>query len=152
MKVRDDVKEQLAKAVEAYHAELQKELNVQKGLRTIAEFHGLDHNKLARAINSKRSIDEANAAKQKLTVVEECVLVDFILKSADHGFPLTHRSIESYTNSILQKRIGSAYQAIGKNWIYSFLNRNRSDLQTHWNKPLDMQRAQAQSRSCKALV
>jgi antitoxin component HigA of HigAB toxin-antitoxin module len=71
MKVCNDVKEWLAKIVEAYHAELQKEPNVQKGLCTIAEFHGLHHNKLACAINSKRSIDEANAAKQKLTVAKK---------------------------------------------------------------------------------
>jgi hypothetical protein len=98
---------------------------------------------LACIINSKGSIDEANVAKQKLTVVEEHILVDFILKSTDRGFPLTHQSIESYTNSILQKRIGSTYQPVGKNWIYSFLDRNQSDLQTHWSKPLNMQRAQA---------
>jgi len=47
-------------------------------------------------------MDEANAAKQKLSLAEECVLVNFILNSADCGFPMTHCSIESYANAILQ--------------------------------------------------
>jgi len=124
MKVRNAKKEKLAKAVEAYRGELLKEPKVRRGLRTIAEFHGVDHNTLARAINGKRSIDNANAMKQKLTVAEESVLADFILKSADRGFPLTHQSIECYANAILQKRIGPLYQPVGKNWIHAFLDRN----------------------------
>jgi hypothetical protein len=143
MKVCQDVQGRLAKAVDAYRAELLKEPNVRRGLRTIAELHGLDHNKLARAVNDKRSIDKANAQKQKVTVAKEHVLVDFILKSADCGFPPTHRAIECYANAILQKRLGPTYQPVGKKWIYTFLDYNRCNLQTHWSKPLDMQRAQA---------
>jgi hypothetical protein len=143
MKVRNTVKKKLAEAVEAYRAELQKEPKTRKGLCTIANLHEVNHNTLAHAVNGKRSIDEANAMKQKLTVAEEHVLADFILKSADRGFPLTHRLIERYANAILQKRIGPTYQPVGKNWISAFLDRNRCDLQTHRSKPLDMQRAQA---------
>lgn len=90
MKVREAIKEKLAKAVEAYCAELLKDPKVQKGLRTIAEYHGVDHNTLAHAVNGKRSIDKVNAIKQKLSVAEETILTDFILQSADRGFPLTH--------------------------------------------------------------
>jgi hypothetical protein len=143
MKVRQDVQGRLAKAVDAYRAKLLKEPNVRRGLRTIAELHVLDHNKLAHVINDKRSIDKANAQKQKVTVAEEHVLVDFILKFTDRGSPLTHQAIESYANAILQKRLGPTYQPVGKKWIYTFLDCNRCNLQTHWSKPLDMQRAQA---------
>jgi hypothetical protein len=143
IKVRDAIKEQLAKAVEAYCGESLKEPKERRGLRTIAKLHEVDHNTLAHAINGKRSIDEANAIKQKLTVAEESILTDLILKSADHGFPLTHQSVEHYANAILRKRIGPTYNPIGKNWIHAFLDWNQSDLQTHWSKPLFMQRAQA---------
>ena len=90
MKIHEAVKEQLAKAVEVYRMELLKEPQVQRGLCIIAELHGVDHNTLSHTVNNKRNIDEVNATKQKLTVAEECVLVHFILKSADCGFPLTH--------------------------------------------------------------
>jgi len=43
----------------------------------------------------------------------------------------------------LAKRIGHNYIPVRKKWIYTFLNRNHNKLQTHWSKPLDMQRAQA---------
>lgn len=142
-KAREIIKERTEKAVLAYLAEQQKEPCLRKGLRVIAELYGIDHNKLARAVKGGRSMDEANAAKQKLSPAEERVLVNFILNSADRGFPMTHRSIESYANAILQKRIGSNYQPVGSGWIFAFLDRNRRDLQTHWSKPLDMQRAQA---------
>jgi hypothetical protein len=81
----------------------------------------VDHNTLVHAVNDKRSINKANAMKQKFTVAKECVLVDFIIKSADHAFPLTHQSIEYHANAILQKRIGT-YQPVGKNWMYEFLD------------------------------
>ena len=35
------------------------------------------------------------------------------------------------------------YQPVGSGWIFTFLDQNRHDLQTHWSKPLDMQRVQA---------
>jgi hypothetical protein len=69
-------------------------------------------------------MDEANAAKQKLFLAEEHILVNFILNSADHGFPMTHCFIESYANAILQKQIGSNYQPVGSGWIFAFLDRN----------------------------
>ena len=90
MKIHEAVKEWLANAVEVYHMELLKEPQVRRGLHIIAELHGVNHNTLAHAVNNKINIDEVNATKQKLTVAEECVLVDFILKSADREFPLTH--------------------------------------------------------------
>ena len=65
------MKERLAKAVEAYCGELLKKPTMQKGLRTIAELHGVDHNTLACAVKNKRSTDEANAMKQKLTMASQ---------------------------------------------------------------------------------
>ena len=142
-KAREIIKGRTAKAVLAYLVEQQKEPSLRRGLCVIAELHGIDHNKLACIVKGGRSIDEANAAKQKLTPAEEHILVDFILSSADCGFPMTHHSIESYANAILRKRIRSNYQPVGSGWIFVFLDRNRLELQTHWSKPLDMQRAQA---------
>jgi hypothetical protein len=136
---QDRIKERVGKAVEAYR----QEPGTRCSLRTIAEYHGINKDTLARAVYNKQSIDTVNQKKQKLLKPEEDILVDFILKSADRGFPFTHRAVESYANAILMKRIGNNYIPVRKKWIYAFLDRNRDKLQTHWSKPLDMQRAQA---------
>jgi hypothetical protein len=76
-------------------------------------------------------MDEANVTKQKLSLAEERVLVNFILNSADHRFPMTHSSIELYANAILQEQIGSNYQPVASRWIFVFLDWNQHNLQTH---------------------
>ena len=53
MKICDAMKEQLAKAVEAYHGELLKKPTMQNGLRTIAELHRVNHNTLACEASTK---------------------------------------------------------------------------------------------------
>src|SRR6267154_3049685 len=140
---QDWIRERDSKAVEGYRQELLKEPKVCHGLRIIAEYHGITKDTLARAVDDKQSIDTVNQKKQKLLKSEENILVDFILKSADRSFPFTHHVAESYANSILAKRVGHNNTLVGKKWIYAFLDRNRNKLQTHWSKPLDMQRAQA---------
>ena len=57
---------------------------------------------------------EFNQKKQKLTVTEEKVLVTFILESANIGFPLSHRQIEHYANTVLESKHGAGYEPVGK--------------------------------------
>jgi len=121
---QDWIRERVSKAVEAYRQELLKEPKVCHGLRIIAEYHGITKDTLARAVDDKQSIDTVNQKKQKLLKSEENILVDFILKSADRGFPFTHHVAESYANSILAKRVGHNNTPVGKKWIYAFLDRN----------------------------
>ncbi|TFK16895.1 hypothetical protein FA15DRAFT_547669, partial [Coprinopsis marcescibilis] len=55
--------------------------------------------------------------RQKLTEVEEKTLVQFILESADRGFPLRHREIIQYANLLLQTRNGPSYEPVGVSWV-----------------------------------
>lgn len=86
---------------------------------------------------------EFNSEKQKLTLVEETVLVEFILESADCGFPLRHHEVAQYANAILQQKLGSNFEAVSRSWIFRFLDRHHNKIQSHWSKPLDTQRARS---------
>lgn len=57
-------------------------------------FPGIKKSTLKQYINKKgTTMMEFNATKQKLSQIEENVLVNFISESADCGFPLKHREI-----------------------------------------------------------
>ena len=104
-------------------------------------FPGVKKSTLERYINGKgKSMLEFNATKQKLSQVEENTLVDFILESADRGFPLKHCEIRHYANAILQSR---RCDPVSNFWIFRFLDRHHEQLASHWSKPLDMQRAKS---------
>ena len=62
----------------------------QKSLRDIADHHGMSKSTLARRVQEGQSIREFNVTKQLLLTAEKTVLVQFILESADCGFPLNH--------------------------------------------------------------
>ena len=83
-----------------------------------------------------------NAGKQKLAPAEETIVVNFVMESANQGFPLTHRNVKAQANVILQSRLGDEAEPVGHNWIDWFLTRHQERLQTHWSCPLDTQRAQ----------
>ena len=107
-------------------------------------FPGVKKSTLERYINGRgKTILEFNATKQKLSQIEEGVLVNFILESANHGFPLKHREIRQYANAVQQSRLGPDCEPIGDSWIFGFLDRHHEKLATHWSKPLDMQRARS---------
>jgi len=64
-------------------------------------FPGVKKSTLEWYINKKRiTMMEFNATKQKLSQIEEHVLINFILEFTDHGFPLKHRKIQQYANTI----------------------------------------------------
>ncbi|KDR65050.1 hypothetical protein GALMADRAFT_43951, partial [Galerina marginata CBS 339.88] len=68
------------------------------------------------------------------------VLVNLILESADHGFPLLHREIRQFADAIRQSRLGTGCEVLSEFWVFRFLDRHHERLATHWSKPLDMQR------------
>ena len=113
--------------------------------RAIEEmFPGVTKSKLQRYITGKgRTRAEYSETQQKITPNEEIVLINFILESADRGFPLQHREICQFANTILQSHLGSAYEPVSKSWIFRFLDRHHNKLQSHWSKPLDTQRARS---------
>ncbi|KIJ27018.1 hypothetical protein M422DRAFT_191518 [Sphaerobolus stellatus SS14] len=64
------------------------------------------------------------------------MLLDYVLESADRGFPLAHHNIQQSANVIL-KGNSSEMQCVGKNWVDRFIERHRDQLQSHWSKLLD---------------
>jgi Tc5 transposase DNA-binding domain len=113
--------------------------------RKIEEMYpGVKKSTLERFINGKgKTMLEFNATKQKLSQIEENVLVDLIVESPDRGFPLKHLEIRQFANAIQQSRLGTDCKSIGHYWIFGFLDRHHDRLATHWSKPLDMQRARS---------
>ncbi|KAJ2930114.1 hypothetical protein H1R20_g6971, partial [Candolleomyces eurysporus] len=121
-----------------------KLLGRKRALRDVADEFGVSKSALERSVNGKgQSMLEFNATKKKLTNVEEQTLVNFILKSADRGFPLCHGEIMQYANVLCRARLGADCEPVGPYWIYSFIDRWHEVLQTHWSKPLDTQRARS---------
>lgn len=118
-----------------------------RGLRKIAEKYNLWFKTIANLVNGGVSMSTFNASKQKLSHNEEQVLVDFITESADRGCPLTLGNIAVHANAIIKHRVDSDSEkekdTVGQNWVSRFLDRYRDELQTHWSRPLDTQRAKA---------
>jgi hypothetical protein len=81
--------------------------------------------------------------KQLLTMAQEWALVQFILESADHGFPLGHCQIEQYADAVCQVSLGTDCVPVGAKWVFAFLDRHHNALRTFWSKSLDSQRARS---------
>lgn len=114
-----------------------------RSFREIADEFGVKKSTLERRFNGKGcSTQKFHTDQQKLTAAEENVLANFVSESAGVGFPLSHREIIRYADAVLQSRLGAS-ESLGKQWIFRFLDRHHEKLQTHWSRPLDMQRANA---------
>ncbi len=109
----------------------------------VASHYGVPVGTLHRAVNGGRTMAEYAASQQKLSPGEEEKLVNYLLESADRGFPHERNQIVNCANSILQRRLGKADEYVGKAWVDRFLQRHESKLSMHWSKPLDTLRAQA---------
>ena len=134
---------QVSQAV-AFYSEGQLGYREKKSIRDVAREFSVDPSTLSRHIRGKgMSMLKFNQMKQKLTVMEENVLVTFILESASIGFPLSHRQIEHYANAVLESKNGASYEPVGKRWVFNFMDRHHEKLQTHWSKPLDTQHAKS---------
>ncbi|KAF8221740.1 hypothetical protein L208DRAFT_1326268, partial [Tricholoma matsutake] len=89
-------------AIDEYLHEQEKPVGTKKcGLCVIAERHNVQYRTLGHLANGGQSISAFNMSKRKLTYPEECILVDFILESADHALPLTPKQIKIHANGIL---------------------------------------------------
>jgi hypothetical protein len=140
----------ILEAVEAYRAE-QAKPGTRKRVCAIAKEHGIEkcYKTITNRYNNKRSTTEAHEDQQKLTAAEEAVLVDFLMQSADRGFPQSQHNIAQYANLIRNNRLGEDCTQIANTWVGQFLERHHDRLQMHWSKPLDTQRAQSMNPEAK---
>ena len=130
-------------ALEVYTAEQLKPKNERRSLRDVVNKFHIDHTTLSQHYKGGISMSSFNSLKQKLTVVEEKVLVAFALGCTDRGLPITHAQLAGYANQLLEKRIGPDYVPVGQNWTDRFIERHHKTMQTHWSHPLDSQHARA---------
>jgi len=74
-----------------------------------------------------------NPLKQKLTVAEENLLIEFALGCSDQGLPVTNSQLANYVNSLLEAQRGKDYAPVGKNWTDCFIKQHHNKLQMHWS-------------------
>ena len=132
----------LQAALDEYKHEQEKPKAICQGLRPIAKEHGVAWRTLGDHANGKQSMSVFHESKTKLTHSEERVLVDFILESAERALSLSRDNIVVHANEILKARKIRG-EPVGIVWINRFLDRYRSELQTHWSSPLATERAQS---------
>jgi hypothetical protein len=114
-----------------------------KSIRDIADAHKISYGTLNRHIHSGHGKRESNQDKQSVSPVQEWSVVQFILESADRGFPLTHAQIIDAANALRQTALGTDCEPVGKKWVFRFLDRHHDALRTFWSKALDTQRARS---------
>lgn len=134
--------ENMQKAVALYRKEQEKDPKERRGLRKIAEDMRVKRSTLHDRVNQKQSMADFNAAKQNLTIAEENVLVELIVRSSDWGCPFTLEEIGHHATRILHAR-GNMVETLGIQWVSRFIERHYNRLKTYWSKPLDTQRAQS---------
>ncbi|RPD67635.1 hypothetical protein L226DRAFT_445447, partial [Lentinus tigrinus ALCF2SS1-7] len=84
---------------------------------------------LARA-NGRQSIRTFNTEKRWLSVAEEDAVVDFVIDTAQHGFPLSHRRLKEHVDTILRGRLGDRFPegGVGRQWTQRFVERHHDKL------------------------
>lgn len=148
----------MARAISAYQTELRKpRWKPHKSARTICKdfetlylqetgkLVHLSHSTLTRLASGGRSRAEADARKSWLTQEEIDVVSDYIIETANRGFPLSHRRLKEHVNEICRARLGSSFPVtgVGKNWTQRFVERHSSRLKTSWSHPLETKRGRA---------
>ncbi|KIJ53755.1 hypothetical protein M422DRAFT_242002 [Sphaerobolus stellatus SS14] len=136
-KKRQDSDAQMTLAIEAYKVELAGPDGKKLGLWKVTAQYGVSHATLSRLVNGGASISTFNLSKRVLTEVEEEKLLEYMVNSANRGFPLAHKHIRQYANMLLKNRPKHTQGTVGKNWVDCFIERHNDQLQTHWSKPLD---------------
>ena len=109
-----------------------------------AEKFGVNRVTLANLEQGKNQLQSTfNASKQKLTPVEEDVLVKSIILASCQGIPYAHGHIREEANAILQSHLSNWSEKVGKHWVNNFLCRHNHWLHTYWSTPLPSVRAKA---------
>ncbi|KEP46358.1 Tc5 transposase DNA-binding domain protein, partial [Rhizoctonia solani 123E] len=90
----------------------------------------------------KQSLYEFNKSKAVLHPPKEENAVDFLLKQAARGFPLTHRLLKQVVNEIICNR-DPDFPGVGKGYTDRFRARNAYRISSYWGNPLEKCCAQA---------
>jgi len=148
----------MARAVQAYLAELDKPYCGRRGLRTICkdfeqlylEEKGihipLSFATLGRLADGGRNREEANEHRCWLTPIEEDIIATFSIEMGARSFPLSHRRLKEHVDRIARARLGSTKfpdKGVGKNWTARFMLRLSDRLKMADSRPLEDKRGRA---------
>ena len=149
---REEKEKLMARAVDAYKAELQKELpSSRKGLWMVCheieeEYRHatgkavrLNHQTLANLVKGEKSLSQFNQEKGWLTMEEVNIVIEYALEVAARGFPLSHKRLKEHVDKICHARLGDAFPAggVGENWTYHFVKKYSNSMKMCWSHPLE---------------
>jgi len=102
----------------------------------LAQKHGIPECTLRRLLNpGNHSIDDFNAAKQKIPKVQEEVVVQWCLELSSCNIPLDRSNLLLYATAVLQTtQLG---EKLSPRWVDWFLTRHQSRLGRQWACPHD---------------
>ena len=105
--------------------------------RAAAKIYNVPETTLRRRMNGQTALDDRRPASQKLTELEEEVIVRYILDLDSRGFPPRIDDVREMADHILATR---TKRRVGKQWPYRFVQR-REELRTRFSRAYDFQRA-----------
>jgi len=105
--------------------------------RSAAKIYKVPETTLRHRMTGLTARNETRPNRQKLSELEEGVLIRYILDLDSRGFAPRLAGVEDMANYILESRGGDR---VGKLWAYRFVQR-RPELKTRFNRVYDFQRA-----------
>jgi len=105
--------------------------------RAAAKIYNVPETTLRDRMNGHTSIANRRPAVQKLTELEENVIVQYVLDLDSRGFPPRIEDVREMADQILATR---TKRRVGKLWPYRFVQR-RKELRTRFSRAYDFQRA-----------
>jgi hypothetical protein len=105
--------------------------------RSVAKIYRVPEATLRDRMAGRTPLNERRPGAQKLTELEEVVLLRYILDLDSRGFAPRLASVEDMANYILESRGG---KRVGTRWAQRFVQR-RPELKTRFNRVYDFQRA-----------
>ena len=148
----------MARAVEAYQAELAKEpLQQHRGARTIcSDFQKLYYSETGKQIKLSHVTlirlaaggipkSKSNSQRSWLTDEETNVVIDYIIEMGDRGFPLSHRRLKEHVDEICHARLDNQFPetGVGINWTHRFAEKHSDRIKVSRSRALETKRGRA---------
>lgn len=105
--------------------------------RAAAKIYNVPEATLCHRMNGRIAFDHRRPGLQKLTELEEEVIVQYVLDLDSRGFPPRIEDVREMADHILATR---TKRRVGKQWPYRFVQR-RKELRTRFSRTYDFQRA-----------
>lgn len=114
-----------------------------QGVRLAAKAFNIDKSTLSRRLRGTTSRRDFTPTNRKLTLIEESVIVQYILDLDARGFAPRVNDVKDMADTILCERDVTKTTKVGKNWATNFITRQPA-LKTRFNRKYDYQRAKCE--------